>query len=460
MSPLNASTDAGLMQAALFRTTHLKIGIKPVLKNYWAGTGMQQLLTDLAGNTAPAIFPAIGDDPTPYAQQNLVADLTPFAGKWSPWAKLPASLQNVATVDGKVYALPADKARGYGVVYRSDIFQSAGVTPPSQDWTVDDFVTICKKVADPSKKLWAISMLTSQWPSWYFDEWAQSFGVPLSMFAVPSKDGTSFGMPPAEELARVLTFYKNLVFTDKSALAGMEEDYSTMMADIVTGRTAMGVRQTAQMGDFFAHVGTAGFIQANQVGLLPMPVGPEGLRNYDVGSNFYCIDSRFKGADLQAAWDTLTYFLGGPGEQIFLAVQAAGTGIPASLPVYEGLALPPALATRVPAQWMSATTVAVGVPIPPSPGQFGIPDRNFSKVKDTIDPFIQAVLVNAGADPLDQAKKMADTVTATLYSQPFQGLTKDKWHAYYAALGKYYQQSYPKYYAGTYTKYYKQYESF
>lgn len=459
LDPLNVGLDEGALAGALYRTTRKDVGIKPVLKNYWSGTGQQELLTDLAGNTNPAVYPAIGDDPSPYVHQNLAADLTPFTKTWPAWDKLPASLKTIATVGGRVYALPVDKARGYGVAYRVDLFKEAGIPTPSADWTIDQFVEICRKVADPAKKVWAISMLTSQWPSWYFDEWAQSFGVPLSLFPVPNQDGTNFAMAPVEELARVLKFYKDLVFTDKVALAGMGENYGTMMSDIVSGRTAMGVRQTVQMAPFFGHVGVPGFVQPSQIGLLPMPVGPEGLRNYDIGSNFYCIDSRLTGDALKRAWDLLTYFIGGPGEQLALMVTAAAGGIPPGPPIYEGIIEPPELSARVPAQWSQSSQIAVSVPIPPDPGRFGISGQHFSKVKDTIDPFVQAILVDPSADPLDQAKKMSDAVNAGLYSQPANGLNKDKWHAYYAELGKYFQKNYPKYYAGTYTTYYKRYES-
>ncbi len=463
MAAQQVGLDQGLLAGAAFHNIYPNIGIKPILKGYWSGKGKQELLTDLAGGTAPDIYPAIGDDPTPYVDQKLAADLTDYVKKWPLWKSIPPALQNVATVNGKIYALPTDKARGYGIVYRKDVFAEKGIATPGGNWTIDDFTTIAQKVADPAKKLWAISMLVTPWPNWYFDEWAQPMGVPvLTLFMVPSKDGTSFSMAPAEELAKPLKFYKDLVFTWKVALSGMSQSYGTMMSDIINGQAVMNLQQTVQMGGFFSHVGVKGFIQPDQIGLLPMPVGPDGLRNYDIGSNYWCINSSLSGRKLDLAWQTLTYFLAGPAEQLAVAVTGADGGIPPGPPIYPTVAETPDVTQRVPQQWSHSSKVAVGVPIAPDPGKFGIimPGAMGSKLQDLINPFVQEVLLQANADPMDVATKMQNSINSQLYSQPVSGLTKAKWHSYYQALGAYFQKNYPKYYAGTYTQYYKKYESF
>ncbi len=53
------------------------------------------------------------------------------------------------TVDGKLYALPFD-VMPYGIFVNYDVLDNANVDYPDLDWTLDQFVEMCKAVTNKS----------------------------------------------------------------------------------------------------------------------------------------------------------------------------------------------------------------------------------------------------------------------------------------------------------------------
>jgi maltose-binding protein MalE len=465
VAPLFNGANAGTwVGAAAFsewfsQYPNVKVKVVPAL---WGGAegGKAPLLTQLAGGTAPDIFPDYGDNPAPYVAENALADLTPFAKDWSGFQGLPSALQATATVNGKIYALPGGAFGGYCVAYRKDLFDAAHVPYPSPDWTLTDYMQLAVKLTDPKKKVWGTNILW-QYTNWFFSLFAEAMGVPTPgyFFAVPNEEGTNYAYAPPEELARPLAFYQQLVKSG-GALWGSSETFGQITNDLIGGRVAMAVKMTKQLNGLLANIGKPGFVQPDQIGVVPFPMGPEGLRVWELGSNFYSINAQVTGEKLALAWQLLRDMLGAPGTSFAYAAGALANQIPALPSPYPGVLVPEHVLRAYPAEWLDTlnSTDILRIPALPQAASYGIPPYP-PGAQSGLDPYVQKALVNPNMSALSIAQEAVATLTATKLQGALPGLTKDKWHAYYRALGAFFQKYYPKYYAGTYTKYYKRYET-
>ncbi|MBW8711373.1 MAG: extracellular solute-binding protein, partial [Mycobacterium sp.] len=86
------------------------------------------------------------------------------------WSDFSQGAQQAATVDGHVYGVPA-LIDNLAIVYNKDLFQQAGVSPPTANWTWDDFVAAAKALTDPSKQQYgfAFPIDASEDTTWHYD---------------------------------------------------------------------------------------------------------------------------------------------------------------------------------------------------------------------------------------------------------------------------------------------------
>ena len=463
------AANVGFLQGSLglaaWASHHPGVGFS-VTPALWSskGGGKPELLTQLAGGTAPDIFPDYGDNPDPYVAENTLADLTPLVKAWPEWKTLPPFLQGASTVNGKIYAIPNNTVSGYCVVFRKDIFDQAKVPYPTPSWTVTDYVDTAARISHAKLKVNGVKVYGTnilwQYTNWYYGEWSQPLGVPTVpgyFFAVPNAAGTGYGLPPASEIAKVLGFYQELVKTG-GALSGSSESFGAINNDIIAGKVAMSVRMTKFLGNFIHNTS----IKSSQIGVVPMPQGPEGLRNYDLGANFYSVNATATGSRLETAWSLLRDLNGPQGTLLQYATMIlARSGIPQLPPAYKGTALPSEITSVFPPAWLTTinSKEVLNIPAPPPGSAFKLPP--YPPGSDSKqNPYIQKALVNTKTSPLSIAKEVKAYIEGSVLNAPVKGLSKPVWHAYYKALGAYFQKHYPKYYAGPYTTYYKQYETF
>jgi len=86
------------------------------------------------------------------------------------WSDFSQGAQQAATVDGHVYGVPA-LIDNLAIVYNKDLFQQARVSPPTANWTWDDFVAAAKALTDPSKQQYgfAFPIDASEDTTWHYD---------------------------------------------------------------------------------------------------------------------------------------------------------------------------------------------------------------------------------------------------------------------------------------------------
>jgi multiple sugar transport system substrate-binding protein len=128
-------------------TVALNAGEQPDI-TYQYGTSMPQLAT------APGIM-----------------DLTDKVADPSyNWNDFSEGARQAASVNEQVFGIPA-LIDNLAIVYNKDLFQQAGVDPPTPDWTWDDFTAAAKALTDPSKQQYgfAYPIDATEDTVWHYD---------------------------------------------------------------------------------------------------------------------------------------------------------------------------------------------------------------------------------------------------------------------------------------------------
>ena len=170
-------------------------------QQYWT-----KLQTQASSGTLPDVFWMNGPNVTLYAANGKIAPVAPLleAGVIDT-AHYPDAMNALYTVDGTQYAIPKDFDT-VALWYNRDVFDRAGVAPPTGDWTWDDFqtagVAISDALADEGTYGVVMDLISSQ--STYYNSILQSGGY------VISEDGTTSGYDDPATL-RGLQLWRDLI---------------------------------------------------------------------------------------------------------------------------------------------------------------------------------------------------------------------------------------------------------
>jgi multiple sugar transport system substrate-binding protein len=153
-----------------FNQTHPGIVVKP---DYVGSNdnALQKLTVALQGGKQPDITYQYGTSMPQLATAPGIVDLTDIVQQsgWN-WNDYFSGEQSAASVDGKVFGLPA-LVDNLAIVYNKDLFDQAGIAYPTADWTWSDFTSAAKQLTDPSKKIFGLGFPAdaSEDTVWHFD---------------------------------------------------------------------------------------------------------------------------------------------------------------------------------------------------------------------------------------------------------------------------------------------------
>jgi len=272
-----------------------------------------KLLTEVAGGLAPdVVFTEVGNfadlflrgalEPlNPYVQNDHI-DLSGYY----------PSVTDRFTVDGQIYVIPRDTAPICVIYYNKKAFDDAGVAYPTDDWTIDDFVAIAKKVMkkDATGKVTRWGFIDD----WVMPEpWVYDFG---GSYVDNVKHPTKWTFAIDPDTQKAIQFRADMI-----------GKYKIMMPP--SGLAAMGGMGT---GDMFSNGSEAMFISGIwktptfrmikdfKWDVVMMPKGPRGFRGFSTGGSGYGIlkSSKMK----KEAWELVKYISGEEG-----AKKLAQTGL-------------------------------------------------------------------------------------------------------------------------------------
>jgi multiple sugar transport system substrate-binding protein len=138
--------EARIEQQVLDRFSDGHPGIR--IRQQSAGTGQaeyrERILTSMVAGAPPDVFLLDNIDVPAFTERGVVLDLAPYLPRLGvDLTRYDSTVLGIFRRGNAVYALP----KGYTpmvVVYNKDLFDRAGLSYPTDDWTWDDFTRVAK----------------------------------------------------------------------------------------------------------------------------------------------------------------------------------------------------------------------------------------------------------------------------------------------------------------------------
>jgi multiple sugar transport system substrate-binding protein len=199
---------AGLVDA--YEKSHPDVDVKVLQVNQ--DYALQKVSTAIRGGSPPDISYLYGSWAPNIATVPSLVDLTSTVKKPSvKWDDFYRGERKVATVGSKVVGIPA-LVDNLAIVYNKKLFSQAGISPPSPDWTWDDFRAAAKKLTDPSKKQygWSMPANDSEDTVWHWEAMLWEAGGQIL-----NADNTKAAFDSPQGL-QAMTMLRDMAVTDKS----------------------------------------------------------------------------------------------------------------------------------------------------------------------------------------------------------------------------------------------------
>jgi multiple sugar transport system substrate-binding protein len=199
---------AGLVDA--YEKSHPDVDVKVLQVNQ--DYALQKVSTAIRGGSPPDISYLYGSWAPNIATVPSLVDLTSTVKKPTvKWDDFYRGERKVATVGSKVVGIPA-LVDNLAIVYNKKLFSQAGISPPSPDWTWDDFRAAAKKLTDPSKKQygWSMPANDSEDTVWHWEAMLWEAGGQIL-----NADNTKAAFDSPQGL-QAMTMLRDMAVTDKS----------------------------------------------------------------------------------------------------------------------------------------------------------------------------------------------------------------------------------------------------
>jgi ABC-type glycerol-3-phosphate transport system substrate-binding protein len=225
----------------------------------------------------PDVIEGLVEDLTAYTKQDLILDLTDIFNAWDEKDQFVPSTVKALTVNGKVYGFPYN-TNARVLLYRKDLLEEFGLEVPK---TWDEYVKTASIITEKTdKKVYGAYLCTKVGDPRAYQEFVSWFFQVSHKAPVFNKDadGKVTVNATAEQFAKVLTIYKDLIFSnsDNPAMDPNQRGNGWPEEDngYVAGKWAM-----VPMGPWiWGHRGdneTARAILEEKTGIAPLPI-PDG----------------------------------------------------------------------------------------------------------------------------------------------------------------------------------------
>jgi multiple sugar transport system substrate-binding protein len=152
-----------------FNKTYPNISVEII--NYNNDNALAKLTVALQAGEPPDITYQYGSSMPQLAAAPGIVDLTQRVQESGfDWNDFYPGEREAATVNGRVLGIPA-LVDNLAIVYNKDLFDKAGLSYPTPDWTWDDFRAAAKALTDPSTKTFGFAFPAdaSEDSVWHFD---------------------------------------------------------------------------------------------------------------------------------------------------------------------------------------------------------------------------------------------------------------------------------------------------
>lgn len=122
------------------------------------------------GGTLPDVFWMHSNEAERYMSNNMLLDLTDYIAESSivDMDNFFEDITQLYTHDGRYYAIPKD-IDTVALWYNKKLFDNAGVSYPTADWTWEDVYDAAKKLTTPDGKIYGFCMMSSNNHAGYYN---------------------------------------------------------------------------------------------------------------------------------------------------------------------------------------------------------------------------------------------------------------------------------------------------
>ncbi len=224
--------------------------------------------------------------------------------KWPCWKDVPPLWRDVATKDGKVYAVPTPGFAYYGIIYRKDLVKAAGLDPEKPPRTWDAFADWCEKLTFGDKVIPGATIQRGQRAfgienrPWGFLPWVGAAGGDV----IRRKNGAWEACFDAPACLRAAAFLKTLI--GKGVVRALPQlSLRNEVADLFVQGEIVSVFGGE---DLVAYLTENLNFSADQIGLMPFPAADEACKPVlQAHKHFYAMTEgvgRRSEAERNAVW--------------------------------------------------------------------------------------------------------------------------------------------------------------
>jgi multiple sugar transport system substrate-binding protein len=218
---------------------------------------MSKMTAAVVANAKPDTCMVVAERANDLVAMGGLVDLSDRIKAWPRFAEYPAQAWAGATVNGKLYGIPAFTFVDW-MYYRKDWFAEKGISPPK---TMKEFLEAALRVTDPSRNRFGFSLRGGAGGQKFVLDLLEAWGSPIV-------SGGKMAIDKAKAV-EAITFYTELLTKAKVAPPSAPNDgYRQIMEAFKTGQTAMVWHHTGSLAEIQAA------LKPEQFGTAPMPAGP------------------------------------------------------------------------------------------------------------------------------------------------------------------------------------------
>lgn len=254
-----------------------------VIKSDWQ-YNPNEIGIKMGANEAPTLFNTYASEGKFLAEKGWAADITQFFNNYEYKDQMNPVLQDLFTVNGKVYGIAQ---RGYptGVAVNKKMLEDKGVAIPPFDWTWDDMLNAAKQASDPSNGISGIApMGKGNEAGWNWTNFLFTAGGDIQEVV----DGKVTAKFNSDAGVKALEYYNKL----KWEADAIPQDWALGWGDAVgafaQGRTAMVIAGPDGPVDQGLNQGG---MSPEDILVYPIPAYEKGGKHYGVlGGDFLVIN--------------------------------------------------------------------------------------------------------------------------------------------------------------------------
>jgi multiple sugar transport system permease protein len=205
----------------------------------------------------------------------------------------------------RVWAIPYGGALGKVCLYRKDLFEESGVPFPHNNWTWDDFYEACRRITNPSEGIYGVQFARGKHESWYWITFLWSAGGDVLEYNDAADEWRA--VFDSREAAVALDFYTRVCTEPWIDERGKQRrGYSSKDAAEQGAKWARG-----EIGMMFSYIDEKLFstINPDVTGMVPVPIGPTGLRGGELNSRMMGLFSGIEDPAVRdAAWEYVRFY--------------------------------------------------------------------------------------------------------------------------------------------------------